>query len=71
MTFGPDGNLYVSSSGTGEVKRYDGMTGTFLDNFVPEVPLFTPGRLFQPIGLAFGPDGNLYVVSQGADQVER
>src|SRR5438128_1713648 len=31
MTFGPDGNLYVSGGSSG-VTRYDGKTGTFMDN---------------------------------------
>jgi len=34
VAFGPDGNLYVASELTHEVKRYDGATGAFIDNFV-------------------------------------
>lgn len=34
ITFGPDKNFYVASSGTGEVLRYD-KKGGFLDAFVP------------------------------------
>ena len=37
LTFGPDDNLYVSSSATDEVLRYNGATGEFIDVFtVPE-----------------------------------
>ena len=35
LTFGPDGNLYVTSHDTNSVKRYDGETGAFIDDFVP------------------------------------
>jgi hypothetical protein len=39
VLFGPDHNLYVSSRGDGpsdsQVLRYDGMTGAFIDAFVP------------------------------------
>jgi hypothetical protein len=38
--FGPDGNLYIRSvpyldGGPGTVKRYDGTTGAYIDDFVP------------------------------------
>ncbi|MCY7324238.1 MAG: PEP-CTERM sorting domain-containing protein, partial [Phormidesmis sp. CAN_BIN36] len=38
LTFGLDGNLYVSSGSgsTGEILRYDGKTGTFIDKFATE-----------------------------------
>jgi DNA-binding beta-propeller fold protein YncE len=57
--FGPDGNLYVSSSSYPDyaVLRYDGTTGAFIDVFA------SGGGLDHPRGLVFGPDGNLYVVS--------
>jgi Calx-beta domain len=32
--FGPDGNLYVDSQDNGFVKRYNGTTGAFIDDFV-------------------------------------
>lgn len=34
LGFGPDGNLYTSSTGTGSVVRFDGATGDFIDVFV-------------------------------------
>jgi len=32
LTFGPDGNFYIASFDT--VKRFDGATGAFIDDFV-------------------------------------
>jgi WD40 repeat protein len=58
MTFGPDGNLYVSSMAF-EIKRYNGTTGAFIDTFVPA----HTGGLLNTDSLAFGPDGNLFLSS--------
>lgn len=57
--------LFVSSEGTHSVKRYHGLTGAYLGDFV------TPGSggLGGPQGIAFGPDGNLYVSSRDSDRV--
>jgi hypothetical protein len=35
MTFGPDENLYVSSPLDSKVLRFNGVTGAFIDEFVP------------------------------------
>jgi streptogramin lyase len=59
VAFGPDGNIYVSNSGTSSVVRYDGQTGGFIDTFVAS----GSGGLFEPQGLTFGPDGDLYVLN--------
>lgn len=65
LIFGPDGNgdgnrdLYISSAQTDSVLRYDGMTGAFIDAFVPS----GSGGLNDPTAIVFGPDGNLYVAS--------
>jgi sugar lactone lactonase YvrE len=61
LVFGPDGNLYVSSTANHEILRYKGRTGEFIDIFVAP----GSGGLTFPNGLAFGPDGNLYVVIGG------
>ncbi|PSN20193.1 PEP-CTERM sorting domain-containing protein [filamentous cyanobacterium CCP5] len=68
LLFGPDKHLYVSSGTTPEnstVFRFNGRTGTLIDEFA------TGGGLFRPYGLAFGPDGNLYVSSFLSDQILR
>ena len=61
--FGPDGLFYaiVNNMGSGEVWRFDGETGGFLNVFVPA----GSGGLTTPFSLKFGPDGNLYVASRG------
>lgn len=67
LTFGPDGHLYVGSTATNSVLRYNGTTGAFIDAFVSA----GSGGLTFPFDLAFGPDGNLYVASPATDQVLR
>src|SRR5262249_53191253 len=62
LSFGPDGNLYVSSVALGEgntaVLRFQGPSGrkpgAFIDTFVPP----GSGGLLAPFALLFGPDGN-------------
>jgi DNA-binding beta-propeller fold protein YncE len=51
--------MYVTSAATDNVLRYDGITGAFIDAFVPP----GSGGLNDPTALVFGPDGNLYVAS--------
>ena len=64
IVFGPDGNLYVSSSTNSKVLRFNGATGAFLNVFA------TAGLNF-PRGLVFGPDGSLFVVSANTGNVLR
>jgi hypothetical protein len=54
-------------SGDESVKRYNTITGTFVDNFVPN----GSGGLSFPLGGAFGPDGNLYVSNSDGDNILR
>jgi outer membrane protein assembly factor BamB len=61
QSFLPDGNLYVTSAN--DVKRFDGITGAFIDDFVTGV--------FFPHTLTFGPDGNLYAGSESMGGVDR
>jgi len=58
LVFGPDGNLYVSNSGTADIKRYRRNTGIYMNTFVEA----GAGGLGAPVGIRFGGDGNLYVV---------
>ena len=46
---GPDGNLYVSSHKNGAAFRFDGLTGGFIDSFVPS----GSGGRAAPAGLPF------------------
>ena len=62
FAFGPDGNLYVASTQTGQVRRYDGTTGVFIDVFA------SGGIASNPLDVTFGPDGNLYVSNQNGVQ---
>jgi len=59
-----NGDLFVSShhelssADEGNILRYNGTTGSFIDIFVPS----HSGGLRFPHGLAFGPDCNIYAV---------
>lgn len=59
LTFGSNGNLFVSSSGNHRVLEFNGVTGAFVRVFVSA----GSGGLVSPYGLVFGPDGDLYVTS--------
>jgi DNA-binding beta-propeller fold protein YncE len=50
-------DLYVVSSGTDNILRYDGTSGAFLGEFVAS----GSGGLQGPVTMTFGPDGDLYV----------
>lgn len=57
IAFGPDGDLYVASSGNDRILRYDGTTGQPRGAFVEGPPLS------QPFSLIFDPGGDLLVSS--------
>ena len=63
LAFGPDSQLYVVSSGSDSVRRYDRLTGDSLGDFTTE-------GLDQPYGLTFGSDNSLYVTTFYEDDTE-
>jgi DNA-binding beta-propeller fold protein YncE len=69
-TFGPDGNLYVSSFNTNEVLRYNGQTGEFIDVFASGKNLPQDAQLAGPASLVFRGE-HLYVSSLLGQQVLR
>jgi len=68
VAIGPDGNVYVSSSITGDIRRYNGLTGAFMG-------IFAVVGLNVPCDLTFGTDQNgdgvqeLYVADQANGNV--
>src|SRR6185312_3870778 len=66
-----DGNLYVSSLGTGSILEYNGQTGAFMGTFVSH----TVGAqtLQYPNGIAFDPNNSrfLYIASYFDNAIER
>ena len=70
MTVGPDGNLYLGDAGTGEIYRFNGSTGAFMNVVAsmavdPADPNRTGpfGGFAAPGTLQFGSDGSLYVTT--------
>ena len=71
LTFGPDGNLFVSSAATDSVLRYQGSTGAGSGQFIDASAVTSSGGLDAPRELIFGDDENLYVVSKNTNEVLR
>lgn len=67
LEFGPDGNLYVPTFDSGQVLRFNGSTGAFMNIFVAA----GSGGIGHPTDSLFGPDGNLYVLSRDNASVLR
>ncbi len=63
MTFGPDGDLYVSTFSSLDVLRFDGITGALIG------PFLNDDTLLGPHGVTFGPNGNLFVADTISDNV--
>lgn len=57
IAWGPDGNLYVATQNDAGVQRYDGISGAYLDDFVP----VGGGGLTAPFHISFtqGPPATL------------
>ena len=67
LTFGPNGDLFVSSAGSHNwaILRFDSRSGKFIG-------AFSAGEgLAHPYQCLFGPDGDLYVSGQDNDAVFR
>jgi sugar lactone lactonase YvrE len=64
LTVGPGGVVYVASTGTNQVQKYDAVTGAYLG-------AVSHSALVGPKDVKFGPDGLMYVVSSGNDRLER
>ncbi|MBF2073091.1 MAG: nuclear transport factor 2 family protein [Synechococcales cyanobacterium C42_A2020_086] len=75
ITYGPNGDLYVTSSDAvdrtrgNEILVYDGVSGEFKGVFGQATN--AESGLLNPTGIKFGPDGNLYVASAFTSQVLR
>jgi DNA-binding beta-propeller fold protein YncE len=57
----PNGNIYVSSIGTGSIMFYDGQTGSPLTLGANPSGLFATLGTAAPAQMSIGPDGKLYV----------
>ena len=69
LRVGPDGLIYVVSSTTNQVFRYN-MDGSLHDIFVTSAVASSVG-LVHPLGLAFDGDNNLYVGGANSDNIIR
>ena len=56
---GPNGDIYATGYQSGNVVRFDGTTGAFVEEFVTTT---------QPVSIAFGPNGNLFVASDSRNR---
>ena len=59
---GPDGNLWFTNSGKGQIGKLDTLTHQVVLAALPD-----PGS--RPVGIAAGPDGNLWFTEQAAGKV--
>lgn len=66
MAYGPDENLYVADPFGGNVLRFHGITGEFIDTFIPP----GSGGLMMPLVMVFH-DEHLYVGDIGAQAIRR
>lgn len=59
--YAPNGNVYIGSASTHDVREYDATTGAFVRVVFP---------IFSPADMRIGPNGNLYVCSYSGGFVE-
>ena len=64
LTVSPDGNIYVASTGSNKIQKYNPLTGAFLGTI-------SNAALVGPKDVKFGSDGLLYVASSGNDRILR
>ena len=72
IAFGPDGNLYIAETLTGNIYRYALRNGKVTGRrglFGNVIEHFDPKELKGPDGMKFGADGNLYVAVFGQGNV--
>jgi DNA-binding beta-propeller fold protein YncE len=65
MAFGPDHNLYVSGQDDDAVSRFNGVTGAFINTFVPA----GAGGMKTIRDIIFDPDGELLVASRDTNSI--
>ena len=72
IAFGPDGNLYVTETLTGNIYRYACRNGVAVgprETFGNVIEHFDAAELKGPDGMKFGADGNLYVAVFGQGDI--
>lgn len=62
---GPDGHMYVSDQGLNQIRRYNGVTGQFIDVFA------SGPQLNEPTDFRFGSDGKLYVANFADGKIQQ
>jgi len=59
--------MFVSSSNSNSIQRFDAQTGQFIDNFIPP----SSGGLNNPQEIIFGPDGHMYITGFGNPSIKK
>jgi uncharacterized repeat protein (TIGR03803 family) len=67
LRFGPDGHLYVAVTGTGSIKKYDGVTGAYLGDVV----VTALGGQSGVTDLIFDTGGNIFVAESALERVSK